>query len=106
MIESIKKKNFSKELVFTYKISAGIPFKWKYEIKDRDIVYLDKSYVIKNRKNKIICGGPVYTNYIFKGKKEGSTLIIFKYISLNDNSIVSEDRYNVYVDRDKKIFIE
>ena len=34
----IPKKKNSKELELTYKISAGIPFKWEFEIEDLSLL--------------------------------------------------------------------
>ena len=55
----IPKKKNTKELELTYKINAGIPFKWEYEIEDSRVVSFVKSYVIKNENKGGIVGAPV-----------------------------------------------
>ena len=100
----IPKKKNTKELELTYKINAGIPFKWEYEIEDSRVVSFVKSYVIKNENKGGIVGAPVYTNYVFKGLKEGETNIIFKFINMN--GIVSkEEKHLVKVDKDGNIMV-
>ena len=37
---------------------------------------------ITSEEDKKLDGGPVYINYIFKGLKEGKTIITFKYINI------------------------
>lgn len=100
----IPKKKNSKELELTYKISAGIPFKWEFEIEDLSIVSFVKSYVIKNENKGGIVGAPIYTNYVFKGLKEGETTITFKFVNIN--GIVSkEEKRLVKVDKDGNIIV-
>ena len=100
----IPKKKNTKELELTYKKNAGIPFKWEYEIEDSRVVSFVKSYVIKNENKGGIVGAPVYTNYVFKGLKEGETTIIFKFINMN--GIVSkEEKHLVKVDKDGNIMV-
>ena len=100
----IPKKKNTKELELTYKINAGIPFKWEYEIEDSRVVSFVKSYVIKNENKGGIVGAPVYTNYVFKGLKAGETTIIFKFVNMN--GIVSkEEKHLVKVDKDGNIMV-
>ena len=94
-----------KHLVLQYKISSGIPFKWEYEIEDESIVVLEKTHKLKNKIKKNVSGGPVYTNYIFKGLKEGTTKITFKFVSItgeNSDNFTKEEHI-VKVDKDLKI---
>ena len=78
----IKSNKSSKELELTYEINAGIPFKWVYEIEDSEIVQFVKSYVVKDENTDGKVGASVYTNYVFKGVKEGTTTITFKTVSI------------------------
>ena len=97
-------KKSSKELEITYKISAGIPFRWEFEIEDLSIVSFVKSYVIKNENKGGIVGAPIYTNYVFKGLKEGETTITFKFVNIN--GIVSkEEKHLIKVDKDGNIIV-
>ena len=75
-------KDNPKELELTYKISAGIPFKWEYEIEDESIVGFVKSYVVRDDNKGGKVGASVYTDYVFKGLKEGTTTIIFRTVSI------------------------
>ena len=93
----------SKKLELTYKISAGIPFRWEYEIEDEDIVYFDKSYVIKDENKGGKVGAPIYTNYVFKGRKKGKTTITFKFVNFTTNTVESEEKHTVRVDKNNNI---
>ena len=92
-----KKKN-PKELELTYKISAGIPFKWEFEIEDDSVVSFDRKYVVRNDNKGGIVGAHVYTNYVFKGLKEGDTTITFKVVSITgeyDEQVKEEHKVKV-----------
>lgn len=93
----------SKELELTYKTNGGVPYKWEYKIEDESIVQLVKTKDITSKKDKELLGGPIYTNYIFKGLKEGKTTITFKYINITDGSINKEEKVTVKVDRNNNI---
>ena len=45
------KTNNNKEIDFTYKLNAGIPFKWEYKISDEKIVKFVKQYVKEDNNN-------------------------------------------------------
>ena len=98
------KKN-PKELELTYKINAGIPFRWEYEIEDESIVKFVKSYVVKDENKGGIVGAPVYTKYVFEGIKEGETTIIFKYVNFTSGEVTGEKKHKVKVDKDKNISV-
>lgn len=83
-----------------YKINAGIPFKWVYEIEDESIVKFDESYQIKNDNIDGRSGGAIETKYVFKGIKEGTTTITFKYVSIDGDKIYEEYKHVVKVDND------
>ncbi|MEE3343686.1 MAG: protease inhibitor I42 family protein [Bacilli bacterium] len=97
------KKNSDKELELTYKTNGGVPFKWEYEIEDKDIVEFVRSYVVEDKNNSKMVGAPIKKKYVFKGLKEGNTTIIFRYVSITDGKVAEEDRNNVKVDKDKNI---
>ena len=107
-IKSIMKNNTinPKELEITKEINAGIPFKWEYVIEDESIVKFEKSYVIRDDNKNGIVGASIYTNYVFKGLKEGTTKITFKFVSITeDNYDGTVNVYNVKVDKDLNIYL-
>lgn len=81
-----------------YKINAGIPFKWVYEIEDESIVKFEESYQIRNDNNDGRSGGAIETKYVFKGIKEGTTTITFKYISIDSKEVYEVYKHVVKVD--------
>ncbi len=91
----------SKKLELTYKTNGGVPFEWKYEIKDKDIVEFVKKYEISKEK-ELVEGGAVDINYVFKGLKKGKTTITFKYVSI-EGEVVKEEKHTVKVDGNKNI---
>lgn len=93
----------SKELELTYKTNGGVPYKWEYKVEDESIVKFVKTKDITSNEDKKLDGGPVYTNYIFKGLKQGKTTITFKYINIVDGSIDKEEKITVKVDKYKNI---
>ena len=93
----------SKELELTYKSNAGVPYKWEYKIEDESIVEFVTTKDITSKKDKELNGGPIYTNYIFKGLKEGKTTITFKYINIVDDTVEKEETITVKVDKYKNI---
>ena len=92
-----------KNLELTYKINAGIPFKWEYSIEDETVVKLKKSYITKNENKGAIVGAPIYTKYIFEGLKEGKTTITFKYINITNELPPKEEKYLIKVDKNKNV---
>ena len=92
-----------KELELTYKSNGGVPYKWEYKIEDESIVEFVKTKDITSKEDKKLDGGPVYTNYIFRSKKEGKTTITFKYVSIVDGSVDKEEKVTVKVDKYKNI---
>ena len=97
--------NSSKQLELTYKINAGIPYRWEYKIEDENIVKFVKSYTVKDENKGGKVGAPVYTKYIFKGLKEGKTTVTFKLVNFTDGTVESEDKYKVKVDKNNNISI-
>lgn len=98
--------NSKKELELTYEINAGIPFKWVYEIEDPTIVQFVKSYVIQDDNTDGKVGASVYTNYVFKGLKEGETTITFKMVSITgEYEDTSVELHKVKVDAENNIFL-
>lgn len=95
--------NSSKKLELTYKKNAGIPFKWVCEIEDESIVVLDRSYVLKDENKGGKVGAPIYTNYVFKGLKPGTTKIKFKYVNFITNEIDKEEEHTIKVDNNLNI---
>ena len=93
----------SKVLELTYKTNGGMPYKWEYKIEDESIVEFVETKDVTSEEDKKLDGGPVYINYIFKGLKEGKTVITFKYVNITDNSIEKEDKVTVKVDKYKNI---
>ena len=98
------KEDNPKELELTYEINAGIPFRWEYEIKDEDIVEFVRSYVVEDQNEKgALTGAPVISNYVFRGLKEGRTVITFKYVNFADNYVSGTKEHEVIVDKDLNI---
>lgn len=88
-----------------YKINAGIPFKWIYEIEDESIVKFEESYQIRNDNIDGRSGGAIETKYVFKGIKEGTTTITFKYVSIDGDKLYEEYKHVVKVDKDNNAIL-
>ena len=100
IIKNIKKSEGKIELVYSQ--SAGIPFKWEYEIEDKTILKCDEAYVISDENRDGRVGGKVSTKYVFKGLKEGKTILTFKFVNFTNDEVENSDRYIVTVDKDLK----
>ena len=101
--ETIKHTDTKKgRLELVYSINAGIPFKWVYEIGDEDIVQFEESYQIRNDNTDGRSGGAIDTKYVFKGIKEGTTTITFKYMNI-DGTLEEEIIHHVSVDKDNNV---
>lgn len=96
----------NKELELTYKSNGGVPYKWEYKIEDESIVKFVRTKDITSKEDKKLDGGPVYTNYIFKGLKQGKTTITFKYTNIVDGSVDKEEKLIVKVDKYKNISLK
>lgn len=103
MIQLFKKK--PKTLIINKEISAGIPFKWEVQIDNDSIVKLLETKTLKNKTRKIECGGPVYTDYIFVGLKEGETTINFNFVSITKEYDNKTEKYKVRVDKNNNIYL-
>lgn len=100
----ILKNKSPKEIELTIESTAGIPYKWEYEIEDDSVVKLDRKYVIKNENTGGKVGGHIYTNYVFKGLKPGKTIVHFKYVNINNkNDIYKEETDILKVDNNLNI---
>ena len=84
--------------------NGGVPYKWEYTIDDTSIVKVKKEY--SKELDKDINGGRVENHFVFVAKKEGKTKVTFKYKSINNDSVISEEKYVLVVDKDKNIKIE
>ncbi len=93
----------SKKLELVLETNGGVPYVWKYEIENKNIVKYVKSYEKENKNKNGMVGAPIKTAYVFKGLKKGTTKIIFKYTSIVDKSVVKKEVYTVKVDKNKKI---
>ncbi len=102
LIKKLKKHSIN-ELEITKVISAGIPFKWEFEIEDSSIIEYANKYVIKDENKGGIVGAKVHTNYVFKGLKEGKTNIIFKLVNFTNNQVDTVDKHLVIVDTNLNI---
>ena len=93
-----------KELELTYEISAGIPFKWDFEIEDEDVVQFVRSYVVKDENVGGLVGGKITRNYVFKGLKEGETSVTFKFVSITgEHEDGLHEKHIIKVDKDLNI---
>ena len=108
MFKRFQKKREEKEKYLTLKkdMSSGIPFKWEFEIEEEDICQYVKKEIEGEKTKEPICGGKIETIYYFKGIKEGTTKIIFKYKNFADNYISQIEEYKVVVDNQLKIKID
>jgi hypothetical protein len=98
------KTNNNKEIDFTYKLNAGIPFKRVYEIEDESIVSFVNSSIVKDENTNGKVGASVYTKYVFKGLKEGETTITFKVVSITGEYEDSDiEVHKIKVDKDLNI---
>ena len=98
-----RRKLLKNQCEITYKISAGIPFRWDVKVIDESIVKYVSKYVLKDENKGSLCGAPVYINYIFEGLTEGETYVIFQLVNFGDNYIDREEKYIAKVDVNKKI---
>ena len=94
-----------KQVEITMDINAGIPFKWEFSINDENIVKFVKQYEKENENKNGIVGGNISTNYVFEGLKEGTTDVVFSYVSITDQEVVKEEIYTLKVDKNKNISI-
>ena len=99
-IKIINKEDSVLEL--TYTENAGVPYEWKFEIENEEIVKFVKSYVLEDKNKEGLVGAPVSTNYVFRGLKEGTTVITFKSVGL-DGNIIKVEKNKVKVDKNKNI---
>ena len=100
-----KHKLLPNQTEITYKISAGIPFRWEVEVEDESIIKYVEKYVLKDENVGGLCGAPVYINYVFEGIKEGETKVIFKCYNFADDYVSVEEEYIGIVDSNNKITI-
>ena len=85
--------------------NAGIPYEWKYEIKDKNIVkHIETNYVDKAKGD--MTGGPVDVHFKFKALKKGNTTIRFRYLSIVNESVDVDKSYNIYVDKNLNVKIK
>lgn len=101
-----KEKEESNVLIIKKDISSGIPFRWEFEIENKDICEYIKKESKGEKTKEPLCGGKIETIYCFKGIKEGTTKIIFKYKNFADNYISQIEEYKVVVDNQLKIKID
>ena len=98
---NVNKKTGPKRLELTFSSNSGTPYSWKYEIEDTSIVQCTDRQ--SKELNPGADGGEVRIHYFFKGLKEGTTTIIFKYVNSIDENVEKEEKYIVVVDRDNNI---
>ena len=94
-----------KELALRYDISAGIPFKWEFEIEDESIVEFVRTKEVSNANKGGLVGGKIVTDYIFKGLKPGETTITFKFVNFSsqEDRVDSETKHTIIVDENLNI---
>ena len=103
MFSFFKRKKDPTILEIKYNTSSGIPFKWEWEVEDKTICSLVKCSSKGEKTKDPICGGKVETTYYFKGLKQGTTKIIFKYMNIADNYLSETNEYTVTVDQNLKV---
>ena len=67
--------------------NGGTSSRWEYEIEDKTIVEFDKTNIISSSNNE---GGEIKTEYIFKGLKEGKTIVYEENVDKNLNIKISK----------------
>ena len=86
------------------KTNAGIPYTWKYEIEDEEIVkYIGKKEKIKH---KNMTGSETELYYKFKGLKKGETIVTFNFVNFVDNKAEKTEKYKVKVDKNLNVIID
>ncbi len=98
------KNESSKQLEITVTTNGGVPYEWKYQIKDESIVKYVKDYVVNQDED--IEGGIIEKNFVFEGLKQGETTIKLQYVSVIDESVTKEKIYNIRVDANKNISVQ
>ena len=96
----------AKTVELNYKSNGGVPYKWEYTIEDPSIVKLEETKVIDDQNKDGMVGAPITTSYIFKGLKEGTTTVTFKYVSVVDGSVDKEEKTTMKVDKNLSITAE
>jgi predicted secreted protein len=96
-------KNNSHEFKISVETNGGVPVEWQYEIEDESIVEFVKKYVSEDKNKNGMVGAPMTINYVFKGLKDGTTTITFKYVSITDDTVYEEKKYIVNVWMEKNI---
>lgn len=84
-------------------INGGVPYKWEYVIEDDTIIKCKE--VRTESKDSNTDGGMIYQYYDFEGLKEGTTIILFEYRDILEQSVKETKKYNVLVDEHRKIKI-
>lgn len=87
---------------FTYRTTGGVPAKWTYEIENTEIVEFTNSYALVDQYEELLEGEDFDVNYVFTGKKKGTTTITFYYSSLDDE-IFEVEKHTVKVDKNLHI---
>ena len=103
IIINVKNNSNSKTLKLTYQTNGGVPYEWQYEIDNKDIVEFVKSYETDNQNKNGLVGAPININYIFKGLKEGTATITFKYVNITNGIPEKNIENTVKVDKNKNI---
>lgn len=98
-------KKESGYFAITEKTNGGVPYEWKYEIKDKSIIkYIETNYEDKSDKN--MTGGLINAHFKFKALKKGNTTIRFRYLSVVNDSVDTDKTYNIYVDKNLNVKIK
>lgn len=86
------------------KTNGGVPYNWKCEIQDDEIVKIKNEYTV-NKASKNVTGGPVDVHYVIESKQIGNTNISCKYKSIVNDSVASTEEYIAIVDDKLRIHI-
>lgn len=93
----------NKNLEIVVKTNGGVPFKWEYEIEDTSIVKFVEMKEVENKNTNGMVGAEIQYKYVFKGLKEGTTNIVFRYVDIRDGAISQEEVHNIKVDKNLKV---
>ena len=89
----------SEEFQINMRTNGGVPYVWKYEISNDNVVFVEKK---SENKYPDSAGGLVEEYYTFKAKKAGESTITFKYQSVVNDKIDKKIVYKVVIDKDLK----
>lgn len=96
-----KTKTNSDNQTITVTTNGGVPYSWKYDVSDNNIISIEQSSKSLNNNE----GGSVEVYFKVIPKKEGSTTLTLNYENIQDNTIEKTKKYDITVNKDLKVTI-